>query len=131
MARSTDKGYFTQPMKVGAPLPEDLAALPLPPTLAEIHAEMDRCEVELMFAIAQHRKAWSRMRKHAERRAELVDQPGGLAAIDSDPVWKKRTGDVSWWRGEVEARSDAMVALGAMAAAPHRQTNARDSAKPE
>lgn len=121
MARSTNKGYATRPLKVGAPLPSELTALPVPPALDEIHAEMDRCEVELMHAIAMHRKAWARMRNRAVDRDALVGTPGGLAAIDSDPIWKKRTGDVTWWRGEVESRSAAYLALQAMANQPFRQ----------
>lgn len=121
MARSIDKGYETSPGRVGAPLPTELTALPVSPSLAEIHAEMDRCEVELMYAIARHRKAWSAMRRRAEYRDEQLGKPGGLAAIDSDAHWKKATGDVTWWRGEMEARSAVYLALQAMVNQPFRR----------
>lgn len=101
-------------MKVGAPLPEKLGALPVGPTLLEIEQEMERCEVELMYAVARHRQAWAAMRKWANHRAEAADNPGMLAAIDSDPIWKKRTGDVSWWRGEMDCQSNALLALDVM-----------------
>jgi hypothetical protein len=73
-----------------------------------------RCEVELLYAIAQHRKAWTAMRRRAEERDALVDKPGGLAAIEADPIWKKRTGDVSWWRDEMTAQATTRQALAAM-----------------
>lgn len=112
--RSLDRGYTTNPMRVGAPLPEDLEALPVNPSVEEIGAELDRAEVELMHALAKHRKAWSLMRKWSKHRADAAESPGMLASLESDPVWKKRTGDVGWWRSEMEARSATVLALGAM-----------------
>lgn len=121
MSRSISKGYETNPGRVGAPLPELLTALPVPPSRSEIEAEMERCEVELMYAIARHRKAWRAMRARAQRRDELAETPGGLCAIEADPHWKKATGDVTWWRGEMEARSATYLALQAMLNQPFRQ----------
>lgn len=97
----------TRPHHLGAPLDGDEQ----PPTVAAVQAEIDRAEIELMYAIAEHRKAWARMRLRLQERDALVDKPGGLAAIDSDPIWKKRTGDVAWWRDEMTAQATALAAL--------------------
>lgn len=110
-------GYETNPLRIGAPLPESVRKLK-PPVKAAIHAELLRAEVELMHAIARHRKAWSAMRKWSEHRGEAAKHPGGLAALESDPIWKKRVGDVQWWRAEMEARSTAVLALRAMLEGP-------------
>lgn len=114
MTRSIFKGYKTQPLKVGAPLPGSLTALPLPPTQEEIENELDRAEVELMYAAARHRQAWALMRKRQKEREEAADVPGALAALESDPIWKKRTSDVTWWRGEVDMQASLVLALGQM-----------------
>lgn len=106
------KGYVTNPLRVGAPLPEQAAIEP--PTWPEVEAELARAEVELMHAIAKHRKAWSAMRKWAMHRDEMSGTPGGLCAIEADPVWKKRTGDVSWWRDEMNTQATAVLALQSM-----------------
>ncbi len=108
-------GYETNPLRIGAPLPESLVRL-APPEPGAIHAELLRAEVEFMHAIARHRKAWSAMRRWKEHREEAANTPGGLAAMESDPVWKKRTGDVQWWRAEMEARAASVVALRSMLA---------------
>lgn len=104
----------TNPGRPGAPLPKGIQLRQ--PRQAEVLAEIARCEVELMYAIARHRKAWSMMEKWARHREQAANQPGGLAAMESDPVWKKRTGDVTWWRGEMEARASTLLALNAMSA---------------
>ncbi len=114
MARSIHRGYETSPLRVGAPLPDTLPALPIGPTLEEIEAEMERGQVELMYAIARHRQAWAAMRKRAEQREKLAGQPGKLSHLDSDAIWKKRTGDVGWWRGEMEAQATTFLALDRM-----------------
>lgn len=111
----TDIDYplSTNPLRIGAPLPTDLIELRRPAN-GHIRAEILRCEVELMHAIAKHRKAWSLMRKWSAHREEAANTPGQLAALESDPVWKKRVGDVTWWRDEMNARAAALLALQAM-----------------
>lgn len=106
-------GYETNPLRVGAPLPEGLAELALP-SESEIRAELTRAEVELMHAIAQHRKAWSAMRRRAKEREELAGRPGRLAYLESDSLWKTRTGAVSWWCGEMQAQAALVQTLQAM-----------------
>jgi hypothetical protein len=110
----TERGYTTNPLKVGAPLPESLVSLPGAPTLREIEMEMIRAEAELMYALARRRKAWSAMRRRAEEREILADKPGALTHLDSDHIWKKRVGDVGWWRDEVQTHSAALLALQGM-----------------
>lgn len=105
-------GYITRPLSVGAPLPENSTLEP--PDRRSVAAELLRAEVELMHAIAKHRKAWSAMRKWKAHREEAANQPGMLAALESDPVWKIRVGDVGWWRAEMDARASAVLALRAM-----------------
>lgn len=100
----------THPERLGAPLNGDER----PPTIPEVRAEYERCKIELMYAIAQHRKAWGVMRRRAEYRDTLVDRVGMLSTLESDPHWKKATGDVSWWRGEMDAQANVMLALRSM-----------------
>lgn len=102
----------TKPMVPGAPLPKSSILPTL--TREDIIEELTRAEVELLHALARHRKSWKSMRERAEERDLLVSTPGGLAAIDSDPVWKKRTGDVAWWRDEVTCQATAVIALRGM-----------------
>jgi hypothetical protein len=101
-------------LQVGAPLPDELSVLPPGPLLREIDQEIERAEVELMYAIARHRKAWAAMRRRAEERERLAGQPGMLSHLDSDAIWKKRTGDVGWWRGEMDCQATALLALEGM-----------------
>jgi hypothetical protein len=98
---------ITKPHVLGAPLQGDEQ----PPTLAEIDAEIKRAEIELMYAIAKHRKAWKVMRQRAEARDEASGKVGMLSTLESDPHWKKATGDVSWWRDEMTAQASALQAL--------------------
>jgi hypothetical protein len=90
------------------------------PTLQreDIQAELIRAEVELLYAIAKHRKAWKAMRARADERAmiEASGAPGRLASLEADHIWKLRTGDVTWWRGEMTAQATAVTALKAMLA---------------
>jgi hypothetical protein len=99
----------TNPMKIGAPLPPDQQSLFV--DYGDLVEELRRAECELVYALARHRKAWQSMARRLDERAELVDKPGGLAAIDSDPIWKKKTGDVQWWRDEVTCQATAVLAL--------------------
>lgn len=124
----THPGNPTNPLRRGAPLPDQgiftnpqagtvsqdmLIGLPtLNPQ--DIQDELTRAGVELVYALARHRKAWQAMARRLDERAALVDVPGGLAAIDSDPIWKNRTHDVAWWRDEVTCQSTAILALQAL-----------------
>lgn len=107
-------GYTTNPMRVGAPLPTDMMAI-APPQPGAVMAELVRAEVELMYALARHRQAWNAMRKYKEiQDARAIDQRFENF-LDSDPTWKIKTGDVAWWRGEVNAQAAAVLALAKMA----------------
>lgn len=104
-------GYKTRPLDVGAPLPEQMEAIvaPLP---GMIVAELARAQVELMHAIARHRQAWHKMRAYKKQQDARQEREWGFEAyLDSDPQWKVRTGDVAWWRGEMQAQAAAVTAL--------------------
>jgi hypothetical protein len=100
-------------MVPGAPLPDSMYKLPLIDK-RDIEEELLRAEIELMYALSRHRKAWRVMRQRAEHRATLADHVGMLSTLESDPHWKKATGDVSWWRDEVTAQATAILALRGM-----------------
>lgn len=106
----TNLGYKTQPMKVGAPLPPEMAAIeePLP---MDIASELRRAKVELMYAIARHRQAWSAMRAYHQTQTIKAERGGVIAFLDSDPTWKVKTGDVTWWRGEMQAQAATVQTL--------------------
>jgi len=108
---ATHPGKPTRPLLAGAPLPPktDLEIDP-----QDIGDELARAETELLYALARHRKAWQSMARHLNERAELAGRPGALAAIDSDPTWKHKTGDVAWWRDEVTCQATAVTALTGM-----------------
>lgn len=107
-------GYRTYPGRVGAPLPEEMSGIDEPTPMA-ILAELRRAKVELMYAIARHRQAWSHMRKvKLEREADALKK-GVPAYLDNDVFWKIATADVSWWRGEMQAQAATVTALMAMA----------------
>lgn len=107
-------GQPTQPLAPGAPLPSELANLPRP-RAEDIEDELTRAQVELLYATAKHRKAWSAMRQ----RGDQIDTSKGRIAgmrIDmaSDPIWELRTSDVRWWRDEMTAQATTVLALKAM-----------------
>lgn len=106
-------GYPTQPLKVGAPLPPETRTIIQAQTI-DIQQELTRAEVELLYATSRHRKAWKAMKARLIEREELIDRPGGLAAIDSDPIWHTRTSDVAWWRDEMTAQATTILALKAI-----------------
>jgi hypothetical protein len=118
----------TNPSRPGAPLPEDMVKLPTVQP-GDVMAELARAEVELLYAVGRHRKAWAAMRAHQDYRAqkEAEGTPGSLYALDSDPYWKKRTGDVSWWRDEVTCQATAVLALRDMLNADRCVAPAEDS----
>jgi hypothetical protein len=93
------------PMRVSAPLDLETPIDWTDPQV--IRAELIRAQVELIHAIGKHRAAWakmSRMKASAELR-------GNAYFMDNDRAWKIATGDVTWWRGEVNARANSIMAL--------------------
>lgn len=102
------RGYVTQPLLAGAPLPEDMVLRLSLPSTDEIQAELERAEIELMYAVARHRKAWHSARHHkteAESRSVWAE---GYAP------YQKAIGDVRWWREEMNAQADVVQALSRM-----------------
>lgn len=101
----------TKPLELGAPLPEDdyrgNIALHLP-SEDDIRNELLRCRVELMYAIARHRKAWSKMRKHKQ----VADLKSVWA--ESYTPYKEAVSDVRWWREEMTSQAATLTALQAM-----------------
>lgn len=104
----------TQPLSIGAPLPKELTTLHV--DHEDLVDELRRAEIELIYALARHRKAWAAMRARQEERAllELKGVAGMLSDLASDTVWAKRTSDVKWWCAEVTAQSTAVLALKAL-----------------
>lgn len=87
---------------------------PLPPHTpvewaesSTLWAELQRAQVELLHAIKRHRLAWAKM----ERLKAEAEGRGNAYFMDNDRPWKLATGDVTWWRGEVNARSNSVLAL--------------------
>jgi hypothetical protein len=94
-------------MRVSAPLPTEFDE-PIDwqnPQL--IRDELVRAQVELMHAIDRHRRAWAKM----ERLKTAAELKGNAYFMDNERDWKLATGDVTWWRGEVSSRSNAVMAL--------------------
>lgn len=86
-----------------------------PVVAVDVRAELLRAEHELLYALARHRKAWASMREYSQlqdAKAQRRQEP--QAYLDSDPIWKVKTGDVTWWRGEVAAQAAAVTALKSM-----------------
>lgn len=103
-------GYRTNPRRVGAPLPEEMLDISMPHPMA-IGNELVRAQVELMYAIARHRQAWSAMRKYKLEQDARARDTAFENFLDSDPKWKIKTGDVAWWRGEMNAQAATVTAL--------------------
>lgn len=101
-------GHPTKPLVLGAPLPSGAGSKVDAQDVAD---ELRRAEIELLYAISQHRKAWKVMRRRAELRNEQSGKIGMLSTLESDPHWKKATGDVDWWRGEMTAQATTVLAL--------------------
>lgn len=98
----------TQPSKLGAPLPEEDYSgrfIDHQPTEAGIRTELARAQIELMHAIARHRKAWSKARRHSNKAKELA------IWADSHPPYKDAIADVRWWREEMTAQAATVTAL--------------------
>jgi hypothetical protein len=93
-----------------APLPEPHGGGLTSPTLQRLVEEMARAEVELIHALGKHRDAWDWM----SRLKEEARQQGNAFFMDNDRRWKLAVGDVQWWRGEVNARSNSVLALAAL-----------------
>jgi hypothetical protein len=113
-------GAPTKPLVVGAPLDPDRTGRDVPAVDAsDVLDELHRAEYELLYALARHRKAWSAMRAYArEQELRQANRGQPQAFLDSDPIWKVKTGDVSWWRGEVAAQAAAVTALKSMLPQP-------------
>jgi hypothetical protein len=98
----------TKPLELGAPLsPEDYPGSIEHhlPTEQDACAELKRAKVELMYAIAKHRKAWSAMRKH-----KFVAESRAVWAEGYNP-YKLAVADVRWWREEMNAQAAVVTAL--------------------
>lgn len=111
----------TRPDRTGAPLPDGIPIVE--PGVEAMKAELTRATVELMYAIARHRKAWAAMRSHKERREAEAERRGTEPSLDSDPLWKLRTGDVSWWRDEMNAQASVVSALYTLLHGEHDMLN--------
>lgn len=99
------------PGALSAPLPPEWPiCLPSRPQLI---AELERASAELMWALNRQRTTWARM---ARLKAEY-EKAGNAYFIDNERAWKLATGDVTWWRGEVSSRANALSALCLLAAA--------------
>ncbi len=98
----------TNPMTWSAPLDAlaDTDEAIINPTSADLRAELKRAQTELMYAIHRHRAAWAHMRKLKEEFGER-----NLDYLDNERPWKLAIGDVSWWRGEMNCQSNAIIAL--------------------
>src|ERR1044072_9443203 len=100
-------------MDVSAPLPENFM-LRLP-SREELLKEIIRTSSELRWALHKQRATWAHM---AHTPAEYRER-GNLYFYENDRHWKLATGDVSWWRGEVSSRANALSALLQLAASMH------------
>jgi hypothetical protein len=101
----------TKPRELGAPLPTEDYAGPLEhhlPSDEAINDELDRAKVELMHAVAKHRKAWSKMRRH-----KLAAEMKSVWAEAYTP-YKEAVSDVRWWREEMNAQATVVIALTSM-----------------
>lgn len=107
-------GSPTHPLRTGAPLPDDKMMSIERVDPQDVTEEMARARVELLYALARHRKAWSAFDSYAASRDAKEGKPGALASIDSDPTWSQRTNDVKWWRDEITCQANAILALQTM-----------------
>lgn len=109
----------TRPDILGAPLsPTDYTGglLDEAPDVVDVQVELARAQIELMHAIAKHRKAWKAMamaKAAAEERAVWAD---------AYTPYKIAVGDVRWWREEMTAQATTVTALKAMLAPKNRST---------
>jgi hypothetical protein len=94
----------TNPLRPGAPLPDEVDHI-VPPHPGDMSAELIRAQVELMYAIARHRKAW------AAARALAIELDKKAIWKDSDGTYIKALGDVRWWREEMSAQATTVSAL--------------------
>jgi hypothetical protein len=101
----------TNPQALGAPLDPEAYRGDLYdnlPTSEAVSAELARAQIELMYAIARHRQAWSAMRKHKET-AEARS-----VWADGYTPYKVAVSDVRWWREEMTAQATTVTALRSM-----------------
>lgn len=99
----------TNPRVPSAPLPDDTGIFM--PSQEVIHPELERAGQELLWALHRHRLAWAKM-----ERLKVHYDAKGQEYKDNERAWKIAVGDVQWWRGEVNARSNSILALQSLAA---------------
>jgi hypothetical protein len=97
--------YMTNPMRTSAPLPDGMEVKYADPV--RVRAEIARASTELMWALDRQRQAWDQM---AAMKAE-ADGRGSSWFMDNSRPWKLATGEVTWWRGEVNSRANALSSL--------------------
>lgn len=98
----------TKPLELGAPLsPEDYAGdiRDHQPRKRDVELELARAQIELMYAVAKHRKAWARLRSHDEEAKEKA------IWAQSFPPYQEAVADVRWWREEMAAQAATVTAL--------------------
>lgn len=100
----------TDPMRVSAPLPVDSDIDWTDPQL--VREEILRSQTELMWALHRQRTAWTKM----ANLKKIADARGISYFMDNERSWTLALGDVKWWRGEVSARSNSLMALIQLAA---------------
>lgn len=101
---------ITNPLRPGAPLPPETETIE-DPKLNDIQAEIKRAGVELMYATMMHRKAWANMRAVDNDLKEDARRRGVPVYLDGEQKYKLASGNVTWWRGELNATAAAYMAL--------------------
>lgn len=106
----------TNPLRTGAPLDPDQypGILSSTPRESEITGELIRAKVELMHAVALHRKAWGKMRAIRDELEEKAANTGIEAYPDNNTLYKLAVADVRWWREEMTAQAATVTALTSM-----------------
>lgn len=99
----------TDPRITSAPLPSGMNVGW--PDGVIVQQEIRRAGTELLWALHRQRTAWAKME---QVKKELTGR--NIDFIDNERAWKLATGDVTWWRGEVSSRSNALTALLSLAA---------------
>ena len=112
-----DRGQYLVP---GAVIPPPATTVPPPPPPptgrrplpARVQQEIDQLVDELLAALLHYRTA---KRMYATRTAQLEQKHGPTAKADiaarDDYVRARAESECRWWRGEVMAASNALLAL--------------------